>query len=71
MTKKAVSYLNLMAVSCRTFSLLSILIDFSFVANIAIVQSDPDGGGEDIKTACVASPSAAIVPLTRGTPKDH
>ena len=38
---------NLMAVSCQTFSLGHILIDYVFGATIAIAHGDRDGSNED------------------------
>ena len=40
-------YSLIIAVTCTTFSLLSILIGSSFVPTIAIVKGDPDGGDKD------------------------
>ena len=36
-----------MALSCRTFSLVHLLIDYAFGAAIRIAYGDPDGGDED------------------------
>ena len=36
-----------MALSCRTFSLVHLLIDYAFLAAIRIAYGDPDGGDED------------------------
>ena len=36
-----------MALSCRTFRLVHLLIDYVFGATIRIVYGDPNGGNED------------------------
>ena len=36
-----------MALSCGTFSLVHILVDYAFGADIRIAYGDRDGGGED------------------------
>ena len=37
----------MVALSCRTFILGHVLIDYAFGATIPITHGDPDGGGDD------------------------
>ena len=64
--------INLVALSCRTFGLVHVLIDHSFGAAIPIAHGDPDGDDEDIRSDGVHSAvksggyySAKTIPLIK------